>query len=94
MLVGLIEDMLRFPLIPCSNFLSGVEPMELYVVVLCCVLQESRCCLPVVGEEGRVMEAVRGGAVTVLCGETGSGKTTQLPQFLFEYGYAHPAGPW
>lgn len=40
------------------------------------------------------MEVVREAAVTVLCGETGSGKTTQLPQFLYEYGYTLSTGPW
>ena len=47
-----------------------------------------------VGEEGRVMEMVREAPVTVLCGETGSGKTTQLPQFLYEHGYTLSSGPW
>ena len=40
------------------------------------------------------MEAISEGAVTVLCGETGSGKTTQVPQFLYEYGYSCARGPW
>ena len=33
------------------------------------------------------MEAIRDTSVVVLCGETGSGKTTQVPQFLYEAGY-------
>ena len=40
------------------------------------------------------MEVLRESSITVVCGETGSGKTTQLPQFLYEYGYSLPHGPW
>ena len=35
------------------------------------------------------MEAVIENDVVIICGETGSGKTTQVPQFLYEAGYAH-----
>ena len=34
------------------------------------------------------MEAIKENAVVIVCGETGSGKTTQVPQFLYEAGYA------
>ncbi len=33
------------------------------------------------------MEAIGAHSVVILCGETGSGKTTQVPQFLYEAGY-------
>ena len=36
------------------------------------------------------METVHAHPVVILCGETGSGKTTQVPQFLYEAGYGHP----
>lgn len=39
------------------------------------------------------MEAVKENPCTVICGETGSGKTTQVPQFLYEAGYARSAYP-
>lgn len=34
------------------------------------------------------MEAINENPIVIICGETGSGKTTQVPQFLYEAGYA------
>ncbi|KAM0787963.1 hypothetical protein ACM66B_006167 [Microbotryomycetes sp. NB124-2] len=54
-------------------------------------MQKQRAELPIVKEEDRIMEAIRGHAVIVICGETGSGKTTQIGQFLWEAGWGHPS---
>ncbi|KXX73790.1 putative ATP-dependent RNA helicase DHX37 [Madurella mycetomatis] len=56
-------------------------------------IQEARYRLPVVAEEQKIMEAIHNNDVVVICGSTGSGKTTQVPQFLFEAGYGSPNGP-
>lgn len=53
-------------------------------------IQEARLQLPVCAEEQVIMEAIRNNTVVVICGETGSGKTTQVPQFLYEAGWSHP----
>ncbi|KAJ3492745.1 hypothetical protein NLG97_g5173 [Lecanicillium saksenae] len=50
-------------------------------------IQEARLKLPVVSEEQRLMEAIHNHNIVVICGATGSGKTTQVPQFLYEAGY-------
>lgn len=50
-------------------------------------VQAARLKLPILAEEQAVMEAVSEHPVTVLVGTTGSGKTTQVPQFLYEAGY-------
>ncbi|KAI1466302.1 P-loop containing nucleoside triphosphate hydrolase protein [Daldinia caldariorum] len=56
-------------------------------------IQEARLKLPVVAEEQKIMEAIHNNNVVVICGATGSGKTTQVPQFLFEAGYGSPNSP-
>ncbi|MCJ1385123.1 putative ATP-dependent RNA helicase DHR1 [Xylographa soralifera] len=50
-------------------------------------MQEWRLSLPVVVEEQKIMEAIHNNPIVVICGATGSGKTTQIPQFLYEAGY-------
>ncbi|KAK1778393.1 P-loop containing nucleoside triphosphate hydrolase protein [Copromyces sp. CBS 386.78] len=56
-------------------------------------IQETRFRLPVVAEEQKIMEAIHDNDIVIICGATGSGKTTQVPQFLFESGYGVPNGP-
>lgn len=51
-------------------------------------LQETRKRLPVYAYRTEFLEAVADNQVLVVVGETGSGKTTQLPQYLHEVGYS------
>ncbi|KAJ7675833.1 P-loop containing nucleoside triphosphate hydrolase protein [Mycena polygramma] len=51
---------------------------------------EARILLPIVTEEQPIMEAVLLNPLVIICGETGSGKTTQVPQFLYEAGFGSP----
>lgn len=51
-------------------------------------LQAARMELPICGMEQEIMEAIHDNDAVILCGETGSGKSTQVPQFLYEAGYA------
>jgi ATP-dependent RNA helicase DHX37/DHR1 len=52
-------------------------------------IQKARMELPICGEEQIIMETINNNPVVIICGETGSGKTTQLPQFLYEAGYSN-----
>ena len=56
-------------------------------------IQESRIRLPIVAEEQKIMEAIHNNDVVIVWGATGSGKTTQVPQFLYEAGYGASDGP-
>lgn len=50
-------------------------------------LADTRKSLPVYGFREQFLQAVEENQVLIICGETGSGKTTQLPQYLYEAGY-------
>jgi HrpA-like RNA helicase len=50
-------------------------------------IDEVRRSLPVYKYRSELLDAIKEHQVLIVVGETGSGKTTQLPQFLFEDGY-------
>lgn len=50
-------------------------------------VQETRKSLPVYHYREQLLDAIRSNQVLIVVGETGSGKTTQLPQYLVEDGY-------
>ena len=51
-------------------------------------IQEQREFLPIFSVREELMNVIRENQVVVIVGETGSGKTTQLTQYLYEDGYA------
>ncbi|RID46452.1 hypothetical protein BRARA_I03112 [Brassica rapa] len=50
-------------------------------------IAEHRKSLPIASVEKRLIEEVQKNDILIIVGETGSGKTTQLPQFLFSAGF-------
>lgn len=50
-------------------------------------MEEVRESLPVYKYKRELIDAVRDNQVLIVIGETGSGKTTQLPQYLYKSGY-------
>ena len=65
------------------NVVSVVRPTD---------VEEARLLLPIAAEEQPIMETILLYPVVIICGETGSGKTTQVPQFLYEAGFGNPNG--
>ncbi len=47
-------------------------------------LQETRRSLPIYSFRDALLDAIREHQVIIIEGETGSGKTTQIPQYLYE----------
>ncbi|EKE37189.1 hypothetical protein ENUP19_0248G0051 [Entamoeba nuttalli] len=50
-------------------------------------MNEIRKSLPVYQKREEFLKLVRNNQIVIIAGETGSGKTTQLPQYLYEDGY-------
>ena len=55
-------------------------------------IQNARLELPIVQEEQKIMEAINHNPIVIVCGATGSGKTTQVPQMMLESGYGSRIG--
>ena len=64
------------------NKFTGKEYSELYYKLL-----EKRKQLPVWSSKSKILDLVEKNRIVIIQGETGSGKTTQIPQFLLEAGY-------
>lgn len=56
-------------------------------------IQRVREELPIIGMEQEIVETITYNDISIVCGATGCGKTTQVPQFLYEAGYGHPDAP-
>lgn len=55
-------------------------------------IEQQRRNLPIAAVERRLVEEVRNNETLIIVGETGSGKTTQLPQYLFKWGFCCDGG--
>ncbi|XP_078445480.1 RNA helicase family protein [Wolffia australiana] len=51
------------------------------------MLEAQRKALPIASVSSKIVEEVKNNDILIIVGETGSGKTTQLPQFLFDAGF-------
>ncbi|CAI0448172.1 unnamed protein product [Linum tenue] len=69
-------SMQRTPVIPTVVHVKRPDEVEV-----------KRKDLPIVMMEQEIMEAINENLTVIICGETGCGKTTQVPQFLYEAGF-------
>jgi ATP-dependent RNA helicase DHX37/DHR1 len=97
------DGLMRGPLgedyaVPSSSFAQAVQNSQKLGRKAVVDLQRppeiaaARLLLPIISEEQQIVETILLNPVTIVYGETGSGKTTQVPQFLFEAGFGHPDG--
>jgi ATP-dependent RNA helicase DHX37/DHR1 len=89
---GPLGEDLELPSTSLTEHLQHSERSKAIIVARPRDVDEARLLLPIVTEEQPIMEAILLNHVVIICGETGSGKTTQVPQFLYEAGFGNPAG--
>ncbi|NXT24503.1 DHX37 helicase, partial [Syrrhaptes paradoxus] len=82
----------RVPVCQAASDKPSCKPAVFIPVDRSPEIQEARLKLPILAEEQVIMEAITENPIVIICGETGSGKTTQVPQFLYEAGYASSNG--
>ncbi|XP_068656047.1 ATP-dependent RNA helicase DEAH13 [Aristolochia californica] len=70
-----------------STLLRCINKKEVVHVSRPSEVESNRANLPIVMMEQEIMEAINENPSTIVCGETGCGKTTQVPQFLYEAGF-------
>lgn len=88
---GLAEHLSRKPQ-QSSSLSSAEKKVKVVSVARPTDVEEARLMLPIIAEEQPIMESILFHPVVIICGETGSGKTTQVPQFLYEAGFGDPNG--
>jgi ATP-dependent RNA helicase DHX37/DHR1 len=88
---GPLGEDFQLPSTLLTEHLQRSKPFKAVTVVRPAEIVEARLLLPIVTEEQPIMEAILLNHVVIICGETGSGKTTQVPQFLYEAGFGNPA---
>lgn len=83
---GTIEEMKKDNL---SNNIQFSNEKARYVIVnRKPEIQNQRLNLPILRQEYEIVSKIIEHNCVIICGSTGCGKTTQLPQFLYEHGYA------
>lgn len=75
---GNLADCPRLQVISAPVVVHVLRPKE---------VENKRKDLPIVMLEQEIMEAINENITVIICGETGCGKTTQVPQFLYEAGF-------
>ncbi|KIK99635.1 hypothetical protein PAXRUDRAFT_822554 [Paxillus rubicundulus Ve08.2h10] len=89
---ALAEHLLKKPQRSPSGSSSQNKSVKVISFTRPADIEEARLLLPITAEEQPIMEAILLNPVVIICGETGSGKTTQVPQFLYEAGFGDPNG--